>query len=82
MTDTGGFFARCSRCLTPAPVSTEEFNAWDLLRGSPEIKAEFVCPGCLTVEDRPRLTQGVSNAMMRLQRAQDESERRRRAEGA
>lgn len=79
MADTG-FFARCSRCLKPAPESTEEFNAWKLLRGNPEIKAEFVCRGCLTEDDQTRVTRGVSNAMMRLQRAQDEESARRQPE--
>ncbi len=82
MSDTQGFFDRCSRCLIPAPTAIEEFNAWKLLRGSPEVKAEFVCAGCLTAEDQARFTRGVSNAMMRLQRAQDgEPERRRRESG-
>lgn len=82
MADPEGFFAHCSRCLAPAPASNEEFNAWELLRGEPGVKAEFVCRGCLAPGDRARVTQGVSNAMMRLQRAQDgESRRRREADG-
>ncbi len=82
MGEAEGFFAQCSRCFKAAPSSTEEFNAWELLRGDPGVKAEFVCRGCLTPGDRARITQGVSNAMMRLQRVQDgESRRRQQGEG-